>query len=468
MSRRDDETLRMRFLRRAIAPTAVALGLGLVATSAQAATAPNDPDFRKQYGPTQIGALDAWSKTTGENVIVAVVDTGVDVDHPDLKPQLVKGYDFGDGDDNPDDDSPATYDPGNGQQTPVRGHGTHVAGTVAAATNNGVGVAGVAPNAKIMPLKLSTKDGLGNFTVSVPQAIRFAVNNGAKVINLSIGALSLTGLIGTLETPCTDAFNRGVLCVIAAGNSGADKSSGYDKNLNALIVTANDKDGKHAAFGQKADTKWSLSAPGVAVYNTWPVEDGSYKEIQGTSMAAPHAAGVAALLFAQGLNNREVVAKMLETANAIGDPATNGAGIVDAARATGAPRTEVETTSTTAASSGGVLLPKAATRQPKPANPTQPTAVAAQPQAAEQQQAPAAAAQAEAAGEAPAAPAGQEEDFAADLVGDEGVADLGGSRNTSSTGSGDVGKYTLITLAVVLLAGTGLSTFGQVRRRRSA
>jgi subtilisin family serine protease len=440
----------------------------MVLSPASAVKAPNDPDYPKQYGPAQIGALDAWTKSTGQGVIAAVVDTGVDVDHPDLKSKLVKGYDFGDGDDNPDDDSPATYDPGNGKQQPVRGHGTHVAGTIAAATNNGVGVAGVAPDTKIMPLKLSDKQGLGNFTVSVPQAIKYAVDNGAKVINLSIGALSVTGLIGILETPCSDAFNRGSLCVIAAGNSGADKSSGYDKNLNALIVTANDKDGKHAAFGQKADTKWSVSAPGVAVFNTWPVEDGSYKEIQGTSMAAPHATGVAALLFAQGLNNRQVVERMLATANAIGDPATNGAGIIDAARALDVPRSEVEAapTTTTSRTNSSVLLPKAATRTPTT---TTPRAAAGGGGGGGAAPAPTTAAPAPEGGGAAAPPPAAEEDFAADLVSGESPAESAdGADGKADSGAGDLGRYTVMTIAGLLLLSTSFSTITQLRRRRSA
>src|SRR5205823_3731445 len=106
---------------------------------------------------------------------------------------------------------------------------------------------------------------------------------------------------------------RGALCVVAAGNKG-DQPSGYSRNVQFLIVTANDEKGDHASFGQHADTQWGLSAPGVGVFSTWPTDSGSYKLEQGTSMAAPHAAGVAALLFAQHLSVGQVVDRMLSTA----------------------------------------------------------------------------------------------------------------------------------------------------------
>lgn len=307
---------------------ALAAGLAIAPLMARAT---NDPLWDRQYGPKQIYGPEAWAKTTGKGVIIAVVDTGVDVDHPDLRDKLIvlPGSDFGDGDDNPDDEA---------------GHGTHVAGTAAAITGNGVGVAGMAPDAKIMPVKIWGESSTPtDFVLQIPAAIKFAVDNGAKVINLSIaafGPLDAVGssVTGSLETPCQDAFLRGSLCIIAAGNSG-DQPSGYDRNLNAVVVTANDSDGKHAAFGQHADTKWALSAPGVAVMSTLPMESGKYGELQGTSMATPHVAGVAALLFAQGLGPGEVAQRLVDTADPMADRRVNGAGEVNAARAVRAPFT---------------------------------------------------------------------------------------------------------------------------------
>jgi len=440
----------------------IAVGVSIVPGGpALAWNAPNDPMFKDQYGPVQIGAVDAWAKTTGQGVIVAVVDTGVDVDHPDLKGKLVAGRDFGDGDNNPDDDSEFVSEE-NGQKKPLRGHGTHVAGTIAAATNNGEGVAGVAPDAKIMGLKIAEKNGFGNWAQTAPQAIRYAVDNGAKVINLSI--LSYVNPLGlvrldSLEGPCNDAYRRGSLCVIAAGNSGSDQPSGYTRDLNALLVTANDADGKHAPFGQKADTKWALSAPGVAIRSTYPLEDGAYKDSHGTSMAAPHAAGVAALLFAQGLPVDQVVKRMLDTAVAIGDPATNGAGIVNAQAASGAERTDPPTTATQEQrSSGNVLLPRAATRTTTARKPPTAPPPTAQP-----------AADAGAQPSPTTLPLEENPDaFAADLgPAAEGTGETALTTSRRPDDASQIGFYSAAVVAAALVVATGLSTLARVRQRRA-
>jgi thermitase len=313
------------------------VGLVLAGTPAHAS---NDPEYKRQYGIKQVNAPSAWQKTRGAGVIIAVVDSGVDVDHPDLKPKLLKGYDFGDNDDNPDDDS--QLEDSNGVK--VQGHGTHVAGITAAATDNGIGVAGTAPDAKILPVKaFASNSGSLGFT-AVPSAIRYAVQQGARVINLSLGTFDTgVSLIGLTQTPCSEALQSGALCVVASGNSGGDQPSGYPKDYPGLIVTANNDKGEHSSFGQKADTQWALSAPGVAVYSTYPVEKGGYATLQGTSMAAPHASGVAALAFAAmnppktAAGVRQVVERLLSTARPMGNTGTNGAGIIDAAAALGVP-----------------------------------------------------------------------------------------------------------------------------------
>ena len=448
-----------RFRLSAVAGVASLVVLCSITAPARAWNAPNDERWGKQWGPVQIGAPDAWTQSTGEGVIVAVVDTGVDVDHPDLKAKLVKGRDFGDGDDNADDDSEYVFQE-NGQPKPARGHGTHVAGTIAAVTGNREGVAGVAPAAKIMPLKLVAKDSSGNWASSAPEAIRYAAANGAKVINLSITSLIDFGIIrfDFLEGPCNEVYLRGSLCVIASGNGGAGRPSGYNRDLNALIVTANDRDGVHAPFGQKADTKWALSAPGMEILSTYPLEDGGYKETQGTSMAAPHAAGVAALLFAQGLRIDEVVKRMLDTAVSIGDPATNGRGIVDAAAATGAPRTDPPAEAPREQSN--ILLPKAATRT------TLPRKAATQPAAGG---APAPAPTAAPTGETAAQPEGESsEDFASDLATAEGDAELTAGTSEPKADADQLAFYSLATLGGAMVLGTGLSAVGKVRRRRPA
>jgi subtilisin family serine protease len=303
--------------------------------SAPPAHASADPFYVRQWGPDDVGAPAAWSRSKANGVTIAVVDSGVDVDHPDLKAKLVPGRDFGDNDDNPDDDSELK----DGEGKVVHGHGTHVAGIAAAITDNNVGVAGVAPLAKIMPLKVFPSNPNGsllNIASAVPSAIRYAVDNGARVINLSLGdILPRTALIGIMETPCADAYSRGALCVVASGNSGENNASGYKQGAEFLLVTAHDRAGRHAGFGQHADTQWALSAPGVDIYSTFPVELGSYATEQGTSMAAPHASGVAALLFAVGYSVGQVIERMLSTARPMGNPGVNGAGKVDAAAALG-------------------------------------------------------------------------------------------------------------------------------------
>ena len=332
---------------------AALLGVAVGVPPAQAST---DPGFKKQWGPQQVGAPAAWTKSAGNGITIAVVDSGVDVDHPDLKDKIVPGHDFGDNDDNPDDDSQLK----DGEGKVVQGHGTHVAGIAAAITDNGVGIAGMAPFAKIMPLKVFASDpnsSIVNALTAVPTAIRYAVDHGAKVINLSLGGIQGVSLVGIIETPCAQAYSRGSLCVVASGNSGQNNASGYSHDVQFLNVTANDKNGNHAPFGQKADTQWSVSAPGMEIYSTYPVEIGDksgYAVEQGTSMAAPHATGLAALLFAQGLSVGQVVQKILTTATPMGDPGTNGAGRINAAAAVGAAApttaTTVRSTVTTTAS----------------------------------------------------------------------------------------------------------------------
>ncbi|HVV37100.1 MAG TPA: S8 family serine peptidase [Acidimicrobiales bacterium] len=321
---------------------AVVLGgvMACVLLGVQHAGATSDPLWAKQYGPQMIGAPAAWQRSTGQGVKVAVLDTGVDVDHPDLKPNLdlADSHDFSCNDDNPDDE------PKNGG-----GHGTHVSGTIAAVANNGIGVAGVAYNVKLMVERLSLSGGGCNGVVAgltqITQAVNYAVDHGAKVLNLSLGeGIHIPGLTNTVTQSCESAFSRGALCVVAAGNSGETKSSGYPYDSNFMVVTANDNTGAHASFGQKADTKWGVSAPGVDVLSTWPLDDPNnstgYNSIQGTSMATPHVVGAAALLFATGLDNKAVAETLVKTAGPPRDSTVEGAGIIHVDRALGFETTE--------------------------------------------------------------------------------------------------------------------------------
>ena len=132
---------------------------------------PNDPAWWRQWDMAQVNAADAWNFTTGASHIIAVVDTGVDLTHPDLAGKLVQGYDFVNSDDQPHDD---------------HGHGTHVAGVAAATGNNAIGIAGISWGARIMPLKVLDARGDGTY-FDIIQAIQYAADHGAKVINLSLG-----------------------------------------------------------------------------------------------------------------------------------------------------------------------------------------------------------------------------------------------------------------------------------------
>ena len=334
---------------------ALLIGLGVPQASAT-----SDPYWNRQYGPVQIGAPTAWQKSTGKGVKVAVVDSGVDVDHPDLKPNLdlADSHDFGCGDANPDDDS--NQQDGAGQF--VKGHGTHVSGIIAAAANNAIGIAGVAPDVslmveKVFPSNANCGSALSTLT-STTDAINWAVDHGAKVINLSLSEFKLGGgLISSIETPCNTAFTKGTICVVAAGNSGETKSSGYNVNFNGIIVTANDSTGTHAFFGQKADTKWSVSAPGVDILSTWPIDDqdhNGYNNEQGTSMAAPHVTAAAAVLFGMGMDAKTVVDKLVSTAGPARDPSVEGAGIIHLDRAAGFEPVATTTAANHVAGSGTV------------------------------------------------------------------------------------------------------------------
>lgn len=339
---------------RVIAVLVAAVALVMAGVSNASATA--DPLWQKQYGPVQIGAPTAWQKSTGKSVKVSVIDSGVDVDHPDLRPNLLLGdsYDFGCNDANPDDDSVLI----DGEGKKVKGHGTHVSGTVAAVANNNIGVAGVAPDVKLMVMKVfGTDDSCGGLfsLLNVSSAINRSVQRGAKVINLSLSTFSIGDIGGSIQTSCEQAFSRGSLCVVSSGNSGESKPSGYPYDFNGLIVTANDSIGAHASFGQKADTKWGVSAPGVGVLSTWPIDDqdhDGYNTIAGTSMAAPHAAGAAALLFGMGMNAQQVAEKLVATAGPPRNSLIEGAGLIHVDRAAGFE--PVVTTTKQGANSGGV------------------------------------------------------------------------------------------------------------------
>lgn len=361
----------MRARRRFVAAFAALAAGVLVApfvAAAPAGAAGGDPLFAQQYGPQQIAAPAAWNTSTGRGVVIAVVDTGVDLQHPDLAGKLVAGIDMVDGDSTPQD-CPVS------EAKPACGHGTHVAGIAAAATNNGIGIAGVAPEARIMPVRVLNTDGTGS-TRTVSDGIRWAVDHGARVVNLSLSGqvTLLDALFGTnsLEPAISYAWSKGAVVVAAAGNlqaAGAGQPSGYSKGVKALVVTATDRNRNHPTWANRADTDWGVAAPGDAIVST--VTGGGYAAMSGTSMSTPHVSGVAALLLAQGLSNAQVVQRILSTAHPLGPRVSDGAGLVDAAAAVGAPAKAAtpapQPPPTSAPASPSA--PRNATRAPSPSAP---------------------------------------------------------------------------------------------------
>jgi subtilisin family serine protease len=319
---------------------ATVLGVALLLLAGPA-WADTDPYRPQQWALDRIGAPAAWEVARGAGQVVAVIDSGVDLEHPDLAEQLfrdasgtVVGRDFVDGDDDPRD---------------LNGHGTMVAGVVAAATDNGFGVAGVAPDARIMPIRVLDEKGEG-FGADVDKAIRWAVDHGATIVNLSLESdeVALTGVGGRLAAPAAAvryAWDRGVIVVAAAGNSGSDFTD-YPATSPIVLVGATDRADRRTSFSD-AGRDDLLMAPGVDIVSTWcrprestvcDLQTHNFGVAEGTSFAAPHVAGALAVLRSTGLGPADAVARLRETARDLGpagrDPET-GYGLIDLAAAVG-------------------------------------------------------------------------------------------------------------------------------------
>lgn len=272
-----------------------------------------DALFGLQWGLPAIGVPAAWAAATGGGQTVAVIDTGVDAGHPDLVAQL----------------------DARGASADLHGHGTHVAGIVAAAANNGIGVAGAAPRARVLALQALGADGTGRIS-AVAAAEERAAGLGARVVNLSLGA----DWPSSVEREVIRAHPR-TLFVAAAGNDGRDVDArptypcAYDE-ANVLCVGAAGRDGAPAPFSNVGARSVDLFAPGTDIASTWP--GARYATADGTSMAAPLAAAAAALLLERrpGLTGSEVRAALV--AASVRTPAHAGravGGLLDVARAVG-------------------------------------------------------------------------------------------------------------------------------------
>ncbi|AUS08283.1 peptidase S8 [Laceyella sacchari] len=262
---------------------------------------PNDPYFSsRQYGPQKIQAPQAWDIAEGSGAKIAIVDTGVQSNHPDLAGKVVGGWDFVDNDSTPQD--------GNG-------HGTHCAGIAAAVTNNSTGIAGTAPKASILAVRVLDNSGSGTWT-AVANGITYAADQGAKVISLSLG-----GTVGNsgLQQAVDYAWSKGSVVVAAAGNAGntAPNYPAYYSNAIAVASTdQNDNKSSFSTYGSWVD----VAAPGSSIYSTYPTS--TYASLSGTSMATPHVAGVAGLLASQGRSAANIRAAIENTADKISGTGT--------------------------------------------------------------------------------------------------------------------------------------------------
>lgn len=243
---------------------------------------PNDPSYVEgyQWSLDKIGVDVAWEFSSGEAITVAVIDSGIDHNHPDLIGRIVPGYNFVDK--NTDTSDPC-------------GHGTHVAGIIAAQTGNGTGVAGIAHQAAIMPIKVIGATCHGSYS-RLMQGIYYAVDQGVRIISItSGGGYNHTGLHDAIKY----ARSKGVLVAVSAGNTGTALPfypGSYEESF--TVAGTNQSDGQYAnsTYGEQID----ISAPAVSILSTyWDKDQGStYAYLSGTSMAAPHVAAVAALVLA--------------------------------------------------------------------------------------------------------------------------------------------------------------------------
>lgn len=255
------------------------------------ATTPNDPNYSSQSYLSAMQADAAWDITTGSaNVTVAIIDTGVYGGHPDLSGKMTAGYDFING-------RALT----GSESSDDNGHGTIVAGIIGAGTNNSVGIAGVTWNVRLMPIKAIAASGVGTDT-DIAQAVRYAADNGARVINMSFGG----SFSQTLKDQVDYAWNKGVVLVAASGNNGSETTlypAGWDNVLSVGSVNTNLQRSSFSNYGDYLD----VVASGETILSTNSA--GSYSTASGTSVAAPFVSATAALLFSQNgsLDKSEVV-----------------------------------------------------------------------------------------------------------------------------------------------------------------
>lgn len=277
---------------------------------------PNDPRFDDQYGLRRIRSPKAWNVVQGNgDMDIAVVDTGIDSDHPDLQAKIDLRKDFTAAPKDPEDDD---------------GHGTHVAGIAAAVTDNGKGVAGACPGCDLFVAKVVAG---GRATdADVTDAIVWASDNGAEVVNLSLGGPERSSI---LKDAVNYAWNHGAVVVAAAGNRGRQVKDYPAAYRNAIAVAATNRKDRRAFYSNFG--KWvDVAAPGSGILST--KRGGGYKTMSGTSMSTPHVAGLAGLLAAQGRSAPKIRSRIENTSTDLGPNGKDkyyGHGLINARRAVG-------------------------------------------------------------------------------------------------------------------------------------
>ena len=293
-----------------------------------AGVAVSDPQTGGQYSLDRMRVRDAWSRSTGGSSLVAVLDTGVQAGHTDLHGRVAKGYDFVNNDSGASDDN---------------GHGTWVAGIIAANTNDHYGIAGISWTDRILPVKIMDGNGTGS-TADLAAGITYAANRGADVINMSVGGFPYSQAI---QDAVNDAWNRGAVLVGAAGNNNRSETfypASFDHVVSVSATQVEDEFSNWSSYGPKVD----VSAPGSSVLTTnctasacqhpdW----GSHTYISGTSFATPNVSGVVALIRAKypSYTPSRVVSRLLNTVDDRGYAGRDdryGLGRVNAYRALGA------------------------------------------------------------------------------------------------------------------------------------
>lgn len=287
----------------------------------------NDPYYANGWHLPKIGTPTAWQTSSGRNVVIAILDSGVDPDHPDLVSKLVPGWN--------------TYN-NNADTADVYGHGTKVAGAAAAATNNSVGVAAVAADALVMPMRVTGADGWASYS-AIASALTWASDRGARVANVSFYAVESSS---SARSAAQYMKNKGGLVVTAAGNYGVEETiAPSDTMITVSATDSNDNKASWSSYGSFVD----VAAPGTSIYST--VNGGGYGSVSGTSFSSPITAGVVALMMSANpaLTPADLEKALYSSAVDLGTAGFDkyfGNGRVDAAAAVAATKAVVKVDST--------------------------------------------------------------------------------------------------------------------------